>query len=892
MPRTAGFATRLRTALISFALVLVATAGSARAAVAADLFLSASGSDSNACTQTAPCKSFDRVYRLAKPGQVVELASGTYGGQTIGIDSTKTSPDDVLFRPASGATVSAAYLHVYGSHIEIRNIRLTSWPGWRTWRSADDVTLRELTAPKFTILGSSHVSVIGGDYGPFDNGSNEIAPESPTDPKIPTAILLDGVKIHDYSRTDASSHVDCLHTWGVNGLVVRNSVFKNCEHFDILFTVDSIAGTPTNVTIENNFLDCCRSGYYSVYLGDETASYSNFLVRNNSSNKPMGIRAESSTVSNLRFYGNIAPRFEGCGRPGVTVDYNVWYAGSKCGTHDLVAPSGFQNVAALDFHLALGAAAIDRGSPANSPSLDIDGEARPAGLGPDAGADEFGGASAPTALDTTAPSMPPGLAKTGSTPTSVTIVWDASTDNAGVTSYNAYKGGALTATTDKSIRTYTFSGLTCGSSYSFAVGAVDAAGNKSANNSITTSTSACATTGLQAPNNLRATATAKTSIAVAWSSSPGASKYALFRNGSRVASVTKTNYTFVGLACGTLYALAVDARDGKGHVSPRGTLKASTSPCGTGATTLTSPTVSPPTPPSAVSTSTSPSSLFVATTGSDANPCTQSEPCKSFDRAYHVATSGQVVEIAGGSYPAQTITHDASKTALDDVVFRPAVGAVVTTGELQPRGARHLTFEGFAAEDYFVVPSGGSSGGARAEDITFRNMSAKFFFIRAGKDISLLGGSLGGTDFAVSNTIGSYPGLPVSENVVVDGVHFHDMTRATNPSGHMECLFIQESRGTTVRNSVFERCEVFDLRIDEILGGSVVGTVIEGNTFHKTAPTGYYALDLDEGDVNLTRNVFHQGVSVGDTSVGKITGCGNTLVGTGFSVSSSVTAPC
>ena len=56
--------------------------------------------------------------------------------------------------------------------------------------------------------------------------------------------------------------------------------------------------------------------------------------------------------------------------------------GSKVGTHDKVAPSGFRNAAAVDFHLNAGAAAIDAGDPANSPARDIDGDARPAGPRP------------------------------------------------------------------------------------------------------------------------------------------------------------------------------------------------------------------------------------------------------------------------------------------------------------------------------------------------------------------------------------------------------------------------------------------------------------------------------------------------------------------------------
>ena len=50
----------------------------------------------------------------------------------------------------------------------------------------------------------------------------------------------------------------------------------------------------------------------------------------------------------------------------------------------------FVNSAAHDYHLAPGSAAIDRGDPNRYPATDIDGQTRPMGLAPDAGADEAG----------------------------------------------------------------------------------------------------------------------------------------------------------------------------------------------------------------------------------------------------------------------------------------------------------------------------------------------------------------------------------------------------------------------------------------------------------------------------------------------------------------------
>jgi chitodextrinase len=78
--------------------------------------------------------------------------------------------------------------------------------------------------------------------------------------------------------------------------------------------------------------------------------------------------------------------------------------------------------------------------------------------------------------DTTAPSTPT-LSASGTTQTSTNLSWTASTDNVGVTGYNVYRGTTLVTTVTGT--TYTATGLTASTAYSFTVRARDAAGNLS-----------------------------------------------------------------------------------------------------------------------------------------------------------------------------------------------------------------------------------------------------------------------------------------------------------------------------------------------------------------------------------------------------------------------------
>jgi len=91
--------------------------------------------------------------------------------------------------------------------------------------------------------------------------------------------------------------------------------------------------------------------------------------------------------------------------------------------------------------------------------------------------------------DSSPPSAPAGLSVSGLTQTGLTLTWNASSDNVGVTGYDVYSQGAKVGSATAS--SYSLSGLSCGTSYSLGVVAFDAAGNRSGQSSVTTSTNAC-----------------------------------------------------------------------------------------------------------------------------------------------------------------------------------------------------------------------------------------------------------------------------------------------------------------------------------------------------------------------------------------------------------------
>ncbi|EWM18579.1 proprotein convertase P-domain-containing protein [Kutzneria sp. 744] len=79
--------------------------------------------------------------------------------------------------------------------------------------------------------------------------------------------------------------------------------------------------------------------------------------------------------------------------------------------------------------------------------------------------------------DSTPPTVPGSPRITGTSATSVSLAWDASTDNVGVTGYDVYNGSSLAASVAQTSATVT--GLNPDTAYTFTVKARDAAGNAS-----------------------------------------------------------------------------------------------------------------------------------------------------------------------------------------------------------------------------------------------------------------------------------------------------------------------------------------------------------------------------------------------------------------------------
>ncbi|MCF6351909.1 MAG: GEVED domain-containing protein [Cyclobacteriaceae bacterium] len=171
--------------------------------------------------------------------------------------------------------------------------------------------------------------------------------------------------------------------------------------------------------------------------------------------------------------------------------------------------------------------------------------------------------------DTTAPTVPTGLATSNITQTSLTLTWNASTDAVGVTGYDVYQDGVLITSVTNT--TLNISGLTPGTSYAYTVRSKDAAGNISAASAVhNVTTVAPDTTPPSVPTSLAASAITQTTLTLSWNASTdniGVTGYDVYQDGALIGATASTSMNISGLSAGTIYAYTVRAKDAENNMS-------------------------------------------------------------------------------------------------------------------------------------------------------------------------------------------------------------------------------------------------------------------------------------------------------------------------------------
>jgi chitodextrinase len=517
------------------------------------------------------------------------------------------------------------------------------------------------------------------------------------------------------------------------------------------------------------------------------------------------------------------------------------------------------------------------------------------------------------------PPRPAHLHVVTKTKTAVVVAWRA--PSRARLSYRVYRNGHLVRIVGS--RRAKLARLRCNSGYDVAVLSVDSAGRRSRAASVRVRTRAYAvktgagtapstdTTPPSTVSRLAVQSVSASSITLAWpaaNDNVGVVGYGIYRDCALVASTASTQYTVAGLGCGTAYRFAVDAYDAGGNRSAPTELGVATSACaagggggggsgggGGGGGGNTGPNVA---------------NLWVDRSGgtcarqATAGPYVDGQACGSLDAAYQASAAGDVVRIKAGDYGDQTIDAK-SGTGAPNRVFEPASGEAVRLHDVTEEDADYITLQGpmtlhrldltatlgavvdgltiaygYSDTNDPVVFIGGKATGGRANDgVVIRN-----------SDIS---GAWDQKNVLIDDNGGSVT------NVVLDHDDIHSQ-KQSDDTVHMECIWITDADGVTIRNSRVWGCHsTGDVIISNSDGGPGASHILFENDVFETAfgagtdeccnPVGY-TIQTGVGPANtwtfqynvLERGIIYQpgmtvrgNVGVGGSCPGNVTFASN-----------------
>ncbi len=166
--------------------------------------------------------------------------------------------------------------------------------------------------------------------------------------------------------------------------------------------------------------------------------------------------------------------------------------------------------------------------------------------------------------ETQTPSNPTNLVVSNITQTSLTLAWEASTDNTAVEGYEVYRDNQLIANVEGT--SVEISGLSRDTFYDLKVRAKDVLGNASGFTTITIRTAEIPSE----PKNLKAFDITTGSLTLSWTKSIDYTEvveYNVYQNNELIGVVNGTTYDVTGLNFGTNYSFKVAAKDALGNLS-------------------------------------------------------------------------------------------------------------------------------------------------------------------------------------------------------------------------------------------------------------------------------------------------------------------------------------
>lgn len=377
MKKTTVFASNIRAnVLLSCGAVVLLAATPMASAVAKDLYVSTTGSDSNPGTQTAPVKSIARADALASAGTVIHVAAGTYRVSAPALDNAG-------IKTSKSGTATARIKFVsdvkWGAKIIVSGTGIT----WDSRGSYVDID-------GFDISGS-------GRHGILAAGAN---------------LTMTNNFIHDLTISGGcnGSGGAAIDTYGpVGGVVIDRNVVRNIGASMIgkCNTVQGIYIANANNVVTNNLVSGVAMAGIQQWHGATASTIVNNTVFRSKDGILLGQGDAGTTtgsannyVANNVVYDNTTYGIVELGKMAGNNRY-VNNLVAKSGTAMRVAGSvsgtissdplfvAYQANGTGNYRLSSSSPAIDRGTSTSAPRVDLMLVARPRGAAVDIGAYEF-----------------------------------------------------------------------------------------------------------------------------------------------------------------------------------------------------------------------------------------------------------------------------------------------------------------------------------------------------------------------------------------------------------------------------------------------------------------------------------------------------------------------
>jgi hypothetical protein len=229
---------------------------------------------------------------------------------------------------------------------------------------------------------------------------------------------------------------------------------------------------------------------------------------------------------------------------------------------------------------------------------------------------------------------------------------------------------------------------------------------------------------------------------------------------------------------------------------------------------------------------------YLSPNGSDSNPCSQTQPCQNFQRAYNLASPGDTVIVGSGTYGSQSINYDASKVnATSRVTFQAAASNMPVLDNspsfdgLGLHGAQHLEFVGLdiRGDACGTALNRSDPSSPRITDVVIRDGKLQTFHCVAVVNVTIKNNEIGNYNYADgfgSNSVYSDSQGP-STNFTLEGNTIHNIVCAG--SCHAECLFIKSVDTVNIRNNKMQGCPGLAIALYDVGATGAKNITIENN---------------------------------------------------------------